>query len=481
MRQISLQEVQSRYFEILDQNFGSLYSGMKRRGLNPQNVANSLATQDEAVNAFMSDLDDFTAGLADFWDFHGPIVELHLRERHTLKTVFGGDVFPSYTSNIACSVGLYSDTIVLPDPLHRLTTYKAVMQPKGLFRLAIKHALNVMSYRDLALAELDVPIVVVSPDYIADATYRSVMQNAAQADLLRHFSAIFGIRFSSQAELDEFLKVFSDFDSLLKRANEPSRILFDAESIAPLSEQFRSYKEDFLKGDEAASKPGYVLKHMVLGRLLVANDAAQRAVQFSGNPLIDAPTSWRYFQWKNEYHERVSRAEPDARRDVLISKALSLDGGEQRMLSGIPPESLIELRKNGALGELRDLICRGVEDVDAASESDLASVAAHVIENIDNAFAEHAKQLQNLTTSRLKFYGSDVSRWITVGGLSIAAAAIPELRWLAILGAGGAVLGASKPEELLARHRELNSESERLKRSPTGIMFRLLKKNFGFS
>jgi hypothetical protein len=107
--------------------------------------------------------------------------------------------------------------------------------------------------------------------------------------------------------------------------------------------------------------------------------------------------------------------------------------------------------------------------------------SAHVIENVASAFAEHAKQLQELATSRRKFDGLDVSRWIAAGGLSIAAAAIPDVRWLAILGASATVFGASKPEELLARHRELNAESERLKRSPTGIMFRHLKKNFGFS
>ena len=330
------------------------------------------------------------------------------------------------------------------------------------------------------MAELDVPIVVIAPDYIADTAYRRVLQSAAEADVLEHFSAVFGTHFSSQAELDEFLNPLSDLSSLLKRAVEPDRILFDAESNATLPEQFRGYENEFLKGDESASRPAYVLKHMVLGRLLLANDVVLRGIRLGGNPLIDAPTSWRYFQWKNEYQERPVPDESASKRDVLISKALSLDGREQRMLSGIPPESLIELRRNGALSELREMICRGVDDVDSASESDLTSVANHLIENIDNALAEHAKQLEALTVSRLKFYGLDVSRWIAAGGFSIAAAAVPEARWLSLLGAAGSVLGASKPEELLARHRDLKSESERLKRSPTGIMFWHLKKNFGF-
>jgi hypothetical protein len=479
MDQLPLQEVQNRYFEILESNFGSIYSGMKRRGLNPQQVAGSLALQEQTVNAFTADLPEFASNLVDFWDFHGPVVEHHLRKRHTLKSVFGGDLFPSYTENIACSVGLYADTIVLPDPLHRLTTYAGVMGPTALFRLAVKHALNVLSYRDLALAELDVPIVVIAPDYIADTDYRCVLQRATDADLLEHFSTVFGAHFSSQSELNEFLNPLSDLQSLLNRAIEPGRILFDAESNAPLSEQFRGYEDEFLKGDPAASRPGYVLKHMVMGRLLVANDVALRGIRLSGNPLIDAPTSWRYFQWKNEYQERSVPDELASKRDTLISKALSLNGREQRILSGFPPEALIELRKNGALSELRETIRRGIDDVDSASETDLVSVANHVIENIDNALSEQARQMEALKDSRLKFYGKDVSRWIAVGGFSIAAVMVPAVKWLGILGAMGSMMGASKPEELLATHRELNAESDRLKRSPTGIMFRHIRKNFG--
>ena len=414
MKQIPLQDVQNRYFEILENNFGSIYSDMTRRGLNPQQVAGIMEAQDHLVNAFMSDLQEFATGLEEFWDFHGPIVELHLQEQRTLKTIFGGDVFPSYTNNIACSVGLYADTIVLPDPLHRLTTYAEILPPKALFRLALKHALNALSYRELALAELDVPIVVFAPDYLSDRTYRRVLESAAEPDILQHFSAIFGAQFSCQAELDAFLNPLPDFDSILKCAIEPSRILFDVESAEPLSTQFTDYARDFLMNDSAASKPGFALRHMVYGKLLVVNDAVLRSVRFGGNPLIDAPTSWRYFQWKNEYQEKSILADGEARRDALIAKALSLDGREHKMLNSIPKESLIALRKNGAFAELREIICRGISDVESTSESDLTAVGNHVIGNIDAALDDHAKHLERLVSERRKFYGLDVSRWMDI-------------------------------------------------------------------
>lgn len=482
MKQISLQEVQTRYFEILDDNFGSIFSEMKRRGLDPQQLARVMAGQDRVVNAFMSDLQEFTAGLAEFWDIHGPIVELHLREQRTLKTIFGGDVFPSYTNNIACSVGLYADTIVLPDPLHSLTTYAESLPPKELFRLALKHALNALSYRELALAPLDVPIVVFAPDYLSDKTYRSVLESAAEADMLQHCSTIFGAHFASQAELDAFLKPLPDCDSILKLAIDPGRILFDVESTETLSTQFANYARDFLKNDSDASRPGIVLRHMLYGRLLVVNDAVLRSNRFGGNPLIDAPTSWRYFQWKNEYREKSILADADARRDALIAKSISLDGREHRMLNGIPTESLIELRKNGALAELREIICRGVSDVESTSESDLTAVGNHVIGNIDAALDDHAKQLERLASERRKFYGFDVSRWMGSSALSIASLLFPHYKsQIEDVKKAVDLLEPPPLKEILNRHKELKSDSSRLKLSPAGIMFRHLKKNFGFS
>jgi len=482
MKQISLQEVQTRYFEILDNNFGSIFSEMKRRGLDPQQLARVMATQDRVVDAFMSDLQEFTAGLAVFWDVHGPIVELHLRDQRTLKTVFGGDVFPSYTNNIACSVGLYADTIVLPDPLHSLTTYAESLPPKELFRLALKHALNALSYRELALAPLDVPIVVFAPDYVSDKGYRSVLESAAEADMLQHFSAIFGIEFSSQAELDAFLNPLPDCDSILKHAVDPGRILFDVGSTEPFSTQFSDYARDFLKNDIAATKPGFVLRKMLYGRLLVVNDAVLRSNRFGGNPLIDAPTSWRYFQWKNEYREKSILADVDARRDALIAKAISLDGRQHKMLNGIPTGSLIELRKNGALAELREIIRRGIGDVESTSESDLTAVGNHVIGNIDSALDDHAKQLERLASERRKFYGFDVSRWMGSSALSIASLLFPHYKsQIEDVKKAVDLLEPPPLKEILTRHKEMKSESARLKLSPAGIMFRHLKKNFGFS
>jgi hypothetical protein len=103
LKEVSLRDVQSRYFDILENNFGQIYSEVKRYGANLQKVAEHFASDQTAVASFRAE--EVTGFLTEFWEYHGPIVEAHLADLRSLKSVFGGDLFPRYDSNIACSVG----------------------------------------------------------------------------------------------------------------------------------------------------------------------------------------------------------------------------------------------------------------------------------------------------------------------------------------------------------------------------------------
>jgi hypothetical protein len=178
-----------------------------------------------------------------FADTEGIIHCAHVQaESLSLKVIFGGDLFPSYTDNIACSVGLYTDTIVLPDPLHRLTKLRSIMASRELFRLSVKHALNALNYRDLALADVHSPIVVIAPDYLADESYRRSLMVAGEADTLEHCSRLFGRNFASIQELRGFLQQFHSMNSMLSSITDPTRLLFDV----GFADQFNRYKKDYI-------------------------------------------------------------------------------------------------------------------------------------------------------------------------------------------------------------------------------------------
>jgi hypothetical protein len=211
----------------------------------------------------------------------------------------------------------------------------------------------------MALADLDKPIVVIAPDYLADDHYRSSLKIAGEEDTLEHCSTLFGHKFSSIQELESFLHEFPDAGSLVSCMVDPSRMLFDTDWSGPLAEQFERYEKESASQLGPEPPASFVLQQMILGRMMTINDAVFRSARFGGSPLIDAPTSWQYLLWKYEYNGNVAPPDADG-RDLLIAKAMSLSGSEHGMLSGVPPAALMEFRREGALEETRKVIQNGI-------------------------------------------------------------------------------------------------------------------------
>jgi hypothetical protein len=301
---------------------------------------------------------------------------------------------------------------------------------------------------------------------------------AGEADTLEHCSKLFGHNFESIEDLQAFLQQFPDASSMIARMTDPSRVLFDVEWTEPLAEQFARYDKDFASQFGRSFPPSRILEQMILGRMMTASDALFRSTRFGGSPLIDAPTSWQYLLWNYEYNGNVSPRASDG-RDLLVAKAISLSGTEHGMLSGIPPDALIELRREGALEEVRKVIQRGIGEIDVASDAALKEVAENVINNIDTALSQHDQQLRELSSARIKFFGRDVSRWVVVGGLSAAASLVHSVP-LGFLASASTLAGQPPPQELWKQYKEIKANSDQLRRSPAGIMFRHLKGKFGF-
>jgi len=150
------------------------------------------------------------------------------------------------------------------------------------------------------------------------------------------------------------------------------------------------------------------------------------------------------------------------------------------MLSGLPPEALIDLRRNGAMASLRETIRTGLHVIDLASTESLSKVADEVVSTIDRTFEDHDRQLRDLSSSTRKFFGFDISRWIITGGLSMAAALTQNVGLAVLAAATPSLLGQPSLPELQKQWQELQTRSQILQRSPTAILFRHLGKKFGF-
>lgn len=470
----SLAEIQTTYFQFLDQNFGQFFKVMVDRGLTPHDAGIALSRAPSTVAELNRNLKDFLQIIEEFWESSGPVAIAHVEDMHeALKGVFGGDLFPSSEENIASKCSLYTDTLVLPDPyLRSKHMFERIGDEKKAYYL-IKHALNLLQYRELACADIIPPIVVILPDTSAlEDGEKQFFYRLGQEDALLHAARVFGRTFASFDEMLEFCEHLDTVERAAAEVRAPERVLFDTEWEGSLHTQLeRATTGDFYSDLLGSKNPGVILASQALGRMSTSNELLVKARRLRGTPIIDAPTSWQYFVWKLEYDAAQAQA-VDGLQDLHAIRGLqTLALNEMRWLGRVPPAALIEVRKAGALGEVRSILANGVEELATANPTNFHRTSDLVFDNIHAAFAAHQKNVEELTSKKWRFAGSDIGSWVVVGSLAATAAATGTPVWGLAALAADQLLKAPKLRDIPKSIKDLAEETGKLKRSPVGMLF----------
>lgn len=472
----SLAEIQTTYFDFLEKNFGKFFKVMVDRGLTPHDAGVALSRTPSTVAELNRSIQDFLKTIEDFWASAGPIAIAHVEDMHeSLKGVFGGDLFPSSEENIASKCSLYMDTLVLPDPyLRSKHMFERMGEEKKAYYL-IKHALNLLQYRELACADIAPPIVVILPDPSAlEDDEKQYFYKLGQEDAVLHGARVFGRRFASFEEMLDFCEHLDTVERAAAEVRDHERVLFDTDWEGSLQEQLgRATRSDVFSGLLGTTNPGVILASQALGRMSTSNELLVKARRLRGTPVLDAPTSWQYFVWKLEY-DAAQAGEIDGLRDIHIVRGLqTLSSNEMRWLGRIPPAALIEVRKAGALNEVRKILANGVEELATVNPTNFHRTSDRVFDNIHSAFSEHQKNIDNLVAKKWKFAGSDIGSWVVVGSLAATAAATGTPVWGLAALAADQLLKAPKLRDIPQSIKDLADETTKLKRSPVGMLFKL--------
>jgi len=470
MQQISLREIQEAYFGYIEANFGWIYKEMLKGGYDANQYSYMVSQSQQAVDELTSKLSQFIEGLVEFWDSVADAAYYHIQDMQTIKGVYGGDLFPSYSQNIASSCGLYLDTIVLSDPfIHSRHIFENETSAEQA-RYLIKHALSVLSYKELALADVDHPIIVIVPNRSSiDDDERNFLGDVAKEDALRHAEALFMPSFSSFEELLEFGEALDEPGKIIRELRDQSRLLFDDEWTSPLEQQIVRAVESHT--DMLGNKhPGrYVVGHC-FGRMGQATDILFKSRYLGGTPLIDAPTSWKYFGWKLEYNAALSS---DDMRPMHMVKGLQHAGKtDLQWLGNIPPDALIEIRREGAMEEIREMLSSGIEGISETDPSNFFRVSDQIYENVNEAFEKHQENVREMQRKGVSFAGKDIGSWFALGAIELAAIAVGAPSFGAAAFAANQVIDAPKLKEIPSRFRTLRNAQKELKKSPMGLLFR---------
>jgi hypothetical protein len=473
-----LAEIQNSYFEFLSANFGHFYKAMRERRLTPHDVARGLADDEKSRAELLGPHDKFLKTIEEFWNSAASAAHAHVEDMHSsAKGIFGGDLFPSHSENISSKCSIYLDTLVLPDPFLRSKFMFARWSDQRKAYFLVKHALNLLQYRELACADVSPPIVVVLPD-VAELREeeKKFFYELGKIDAVKHANGIFGASFSSFDEVFDFASKLQTVDQVVGAIKDPKRVLFDTEWSGTLSEQLKRALDTEDYQIVGRGNPGVIVAAQAIGRMSVSNELLIKSRRLNGTPLIDAPTSWQYFVWKLGYD--AGEAERTlGLKDLHVARALqSLAGSEMQWLGNVPAESIIEIRRSGAIHEIRDILGHGVKELVAANPENFFRTTDQVFDNMNSAFERHRVAVDELKAKGWKFAGSDIGSWLVVGTLAVTAAATGTPVWGIAALAADQILNAPKLRDIPDSIGKLVKESKDVKQSPVGMLFRISRR-----
>lgn len=469
---ISLSDISNHYFEAIERNFKFLIDAAAEKGYDPDQFAQAVSNNAQAVDDLATQIPGFIEALGEYWKGVTDAAHYHIQDLQGSKAVYGGDLFPSYAANIASATGLYIDTIVLSDPFWNSRQVFASASKERQTYFLVKHALNAWQYRDLALADLDKPIVVLAPFRSSvDEDEAKFLMQVVETDALKHAEALFGRKFENRDHLFEFCSGLDTPENVMAEVLDASRVLFDTEwGESPLQQLERALSSDWERMLPSKGHAGQLLAFQCFGRMGQATDLLFKSRYLSGTPLIEAPTSWRYFNWKLEYN---SARDVENKTHLHMLKGLQqVAATDEPWIGRIPTDALIEMRKQGAFEEIRRTLSAGIQDLAAVNPDAFFRSSDRIVDNIRAAFAAHQAKVKDLRDKHVRFAGHDLGSMIVAGAIDIASIITGTPTFGAASFAVNQLIDVPKLREIPERFRTLKNARTELKRSPMGMLFK---------
>ncbi len=472
---IDLMSIQEAFYDNIQEMFGPLFNELLKHSVTPYAIAADFANDPKRVKLIDADVLEFLSAIEEFWAQTGLSALRHCEDLEGLKGVFSSSLFPETGADIVARCGLYLDTICLPDPFLRIAAIAKHWTPEERVREVVRFGLKLLQYREAVLADVDPPIAVILPDQFGtDESYRDLISSVSEKDILKHSSAVLGRDFVSVEGLREYTRRFQTSHELVKALARPDRLLFDSENSSPLEQQIDTYFADegrILK----LSGVGDIVYTQALGRMQQANDALLRSRSVGGVPVIDAETSWRYFNWKLEYDAIRHEVQEDDGLHVIHALQNAMRG-DMKWIGQLPLDALLEIRRSGALEEIRAILGSGVREIARSRPSAFCATTCQVAENMRHAFDEHERRVDELRKKKWRFAGRDIGSWIVVGTIEIGAAILGSPLPATALGIGGflahQLLDAPRLRDIPTKLRELKKETVDLQESAMGLLFK---------
>lgn len=333
------------------------------------------------------------------------------RQLGGMKLVLGGGSrFQGSELNSVSSSVLYSDTVLIPDPimpwLERPRTEERFQHV-----LVLQAAHTLLHLKPLIDADLPYPAIVVFPSYeksleehdqqtmegisrlISDVVSYYLKEPMTSIEEVRDYANLHPEKFCSAIEANRlFVAPGGDIGEPL------------AEGLKRYQETIKTWRsQDWNTQYERLPQHLQVL-NVIWERLAPFYHFLENAQEFCGHPLMCIEQHAHYLSLLSNTCsarlEKLGMVQPKTRAlvDAIGSQRL-------RWIGEIPAETLVTLRQENANEAFRSRLSQAFERLRVAEFTDMERVAAEVCHEIDSLVADHDKELRSLREKYRRIHG----------------------------------------------------------------------------
>ncbi len=457
---MSLDKIHQEYFEIVEDNVGNIYQELPK---DPFEGAELYASNNTGKFIFTI-LPKLLEDVSEFWQKNGEKVKQEIRTTPGLKTSYSGDIFPYQCDQMISRIGLYVDTVLLTDPLIKVMSFPdGFMTDRNRVYYIIKYVINVLNIKDAFYTDLEYPLVCLYPnERFVENKRQNAIGEETVLDTLTYFNDLLGTKIGTLQELTELLDVDEDqLSDMIKEKNLLPPHYFDSEStIEGLRQGVKERKDQGISYLEDQSTGRHLFEY-VFGRLTGISDHIMDCLELNAKALYNVPSSWFMYNWKISKDSNSVNQKIGLDTSTSVVNALQLD--DFKWMGNVPVESLIKIREDGGLSEIRSSIRRNVEEIYTCNQSDLDLVAREISKTLKEDFTKHEKELADLSQEYQKKLDL-LEKLLMIGTISITVSHfLPPIGALSILGGGF--------NDVLSATDEYAKKIDGLKEKPIGIMF----------
>ena len=141
------------YFDWLSSEFEHFANEAVKNDVNPDDIARDFlgdeGWRDRFNQYFMPEIH---SRVVDFWQQNNQAVLAEMEKLPGLKARFGGDMGRQRSQKLFERIGIYYDTVVVPDPILRAVTMRGPVKWRDYYTL--KYCIAQVLFRDIYLARI---------------------------------------------------------------------------------------------------------------------------------------------------------------------------------------------------------------------------------------------------------------------------------------------------------------------------------------